>query len=517
MLDGRTTVRPVFWQQWAASFGNDVAMDASRPTAGNELDDIQWWSATETALRIRSGEVSSREVLDVLVARTDQLDVGINAVVHRDLERALQAAQVADDHLVAGKEVGPLHGVPMTIKDSFMTAGCVTTSGAPEYANFVPEDDAAPVAALREAGAIIWAKTNLPIYAGDIQSYNEVYGTTVNPFDAERTCGGSSGGAAAALAMGFTSLELGSDIGGSIRVPAHYCGVVGHKPSYGIVPGQGQIPGPPGTLSQADLAVVGPMARAVEDLELALGLLAGPDRWQRPAWRLELPPPPGGDPRNWRIAAWLDDEACPVGSEVAAVLDSLMMALRSDGVEVDAQARPGVEFERAVGVYERLLHAALSGGFPKSVVAGFADDTSEGPLGMVRGATAMRHREWLSDHERRLQIRARWEEFFSSIDVMLMPVQPCEAIRHDHSEPQFGRKVEIDGRKRPYTDLFNWIGLPGVAFLPVTVVPVGVSASGLPIGVQVVAPYLGDRTALAFAKYLLDLCGGCPRPAAAGR
>lgn len=511
-MNGWTTAGTVAKQRWEATVGNDGAMSSSGPKAGEERDEIQWWSATETASRLRAREISSREVLEALVARTDRLDTTINAVVHRDLERAHEAARIADEHLVAGTEVGPLHGVPMTIKDSFMTSGCVTTSGAPEYADFVPEIDAAPVAALRDAGAIIWAKTNLPIYAGDIQSYNELYGTTVNPFDAERTCGGSSGGAAAALSMGFTSLELGSDIGGSIRVPAHYCGVAGHKPSYGIVPGHGQIPGPPGTLSQADLAVVGPMARTVDDLELALGLLSGPDRWQRPAWQLELPPPPHGEPRRWRVAAWLDDEACPVGTEVAGVLETLVAALDADGVAVHTEARPGFGFGRAVAVYERLLHSALSGGFPKDVVEGFAGDDSDSPLGVVRRATALRHREWLSDHERRLQLRARWEEFFVDFDVMLMPVQPCVAIRHDHSSPQFGREVEIDGRLRPYTDLFNWIGLAGVAYLPATVVPVGLSPSGLPVGVQVVAPFLGDRTALGFARYLEDLCGGCPRP-----
>src|SRR5205814_2283889 len=201
---------------------------------------------------------------------------------------ARREAIAADEALARGEDVGPLHGVPMTIKDSWQTAGMRTTSGAPELAEFVPEVDAWPVARLRGAGAVIFGKTNLPIYAGDFQSYNEVFGTTNNPFDLDRTSGGSSGGAAAALACGFTPLELGSDIGGSIRLPSHMSGVMGHKPTYGIVPAHGQIPGPPGTLTQADLAVAGPMARTVADLELGLDLAAGPDRWNGPAWRLEL-------------------------------------------------------------------------------------------------------------------------------------------------------------------------------------------------------------------------------------
>ena len=198
--------------------------------------DLHWWSATDLAAAIRGREVSATEALEHQIARVERLDGPVNAIVHWDVDRARTAARAADDAVAAGHEVGPLHGVPMTIKDSFQTEGCVTTSGAPELADFVPTEDAAPVARLRAAGAIPFAKTNLPIFAGDIQSFNDVDGTTNNPHDVDRTPGGSSGGSAAALAMGFTSLELGSDIGGSIRVPAHYSGVSGHKPSYGIVP-----------------------------------------------------------------------------------------------------------------------------------------------------------------------------------------------------------------------------------------------------------------------------------------
>ena len=476
------------------------------------MDEMHWWSATETARRIAAGDVSSREVLEHMVARTDRLDGAINAVVHRDLERARATADAADAAVRAGHDLGPFHGVPITIKDSFQTAGCRTTSGAPELADFVPAADAAPVARLREAGAVVWAKTNLPIWAGDIQSYNDVYGTTLNPFHPDRTCGGSSVGSATALAMGFTALELGSDIGGSIRVPAHYSGVVGHKPSYGIVPAHGQIPGLPGTFSQADLAVAGPMARHVDDLEVALGVLAGPDRWDAPAWRIDLPPSRHEDPRQMRVGAWLDDAACPVDSDTRRVLTDLVTTLGAAGITVDTGARPGFTLDKAVDVFLQLLYAALSGGHPKDKLDHMAADTSDTPLGFVKRSTAMRHRDWLSNHERRLQLRERWAEYFRDFDIMLMPVQPRDAIEHDHSEPQFGRTVDIDGVTRPYTDLFKWIGPAGVAFLPSTVVPVGMSAAGLPIGVQIIAPYLHDRTALAFARLVSDLVGGCPRP-----
>src|SRR6185295_17084054 len=241
-------------------------------------------------------------------------------------------------------------------------AGMRTTSGAPELANFIPQEDAWPVARLREAGAIIFGKTNLPIYAGDLQSYNEVFGTTNNPYDVLRTPGGSSGGSAAALACGFTPLELGSDIGGSIRLPSHMSGVVGHKPSFGIVPAHGQIPGPPGTLTLADLAVVGPMARTVEDLALSLDLMVGPNRWDAPAWKLALPAPRRPTLREYRIAAWLDNLRCKVDPEVKVLLEKAAQSLAAAGATVDTAARPGFTLEKVADTFMALLQAALAGG-----------------------------------------------------------------------------------------------------------------------------------------------------------
>ncbi len=479
------------------------------------MSDLHWWSARQLATAIAAGEVSSRDALDHLVARIEDLDGDINSVVQWDLDQARAAAGRADDAIAAGAELGPLHGVPMTIKDSFQTRGCITTSGAPELADFVPAEDAWPVARLRDAGAVPFAKTNLPIWAGDIQSYNAVFGCTNNPFDPTHTPGGSSGGAAAALAMGFTPIELGSDIGGSIRVPAHNCGVVGHKPSYGIVPGHGQIPGMPGTLSQADLAVTGPMARHIEDLELGMDVLVGPDRWLEPGWRIDLPPSRHHDLADFRIAAWLDDPHCPVDTDTSRVLGALVGAIESAGGRVDAQARPGFTLEKVDRVFGRLLHAALSGGHDLAKIEHLAADTSDTPLGEVKRATAARHREWLADNERRLQIRERWREFFADWDAMLLPVQPRAAIPHDHSEPMFGRTVEIDGLERPYADMFGWIGPAGAGMLPATVVPAGLGSDGLPIGVQVVGPFLEDRTTLRLAALITELTGGCPRPPAA--
>jgi amidase len=478
-------------------------------------DELHWMSASDLASSIRAGEISSVEALDHFVERIKELDGPVNSVIQWDLARAGAAAIAADQAVADGDELGPLHGVPMTIKDSFQTEGCITTSGSPDLADFVPTEDAWPVARLREAGAIPFAKTNLPLFADDIQSFNEVYGTTNNPHNLDHTPGGCSGGSAAALAMGFTPLELGSDIGGSIRVPAHYCGVMGHKPSFEIVPAHGQIPGLPGTLSQADLAVAGPLARAAGDLELALDVMAGPDRWASPAWRLDLPASRADSLPEFRIAAWVDDPDCPVDADTKRVLDETVAAIVAAGGSVDTGARPDFTLAKSFNVFGDLLFAALSGGHPRDKLDHMATDTSETPLGWVKRSTAARHRDWLSDHERRLQIRERWAEFFGDFDAILMPVQARPAILHDHSTPQFARTVDIGGVERPYLDLWPWIAPAGVGYLPATVVPAGMSSDGLPIGVQIVGPFLHDRTTLRLADLIADLRGGCPRPALA--
>lgn len=476
------------------------------------MSELAYATAIELAKKIRQREVSSREVLDHLLERVATLDTRINSVVTIDAKRARAEADAADTALARGEIRGPLHGVPMTIKDSFQTAGMRTTSGAPELADFVPQEDAWPVARLRAAGAIIFGKTNLPIYAGDLQTYNKVFGVTNNPYYLSRTPGGSSGGSAAALACGFTPLELGSDIGGSIRLPAHMSGVVGHKPSYGIVPAHGQIPGPPGTLTLADLAVAGPMARSVEDLELGLEIMAGPNRWEQRAWRLELPPPRRRILREYRVAAWLDDPCCRVEPEVRTLLENAAHALADAGVSVDTEARPDFTLEKAAKTFFALLQAALAGGVPRDRIESYAATTGDTPLANTRRQLAMRHREWLSNNERRLQLRRRCEAFFEQWDAILLPVMPCPAIPHDHSEPQAARLAWVGGEQRSYWDLLSWMAPAGACYLPATVVPVGCLANGLPIGIQIVGPYLEDRATLDLAKHLLAIVGGCPRP-----
>ena len=477
------------------------------------MNDLHWLSATELAAEIRAKRVSSRDALEHFLDRVARLDGPINSVVTLDIEGARRQADAADAALGAGEPTGVLHGVPMTVKDSYSTAGMRTTSGAPELSDHIPQSDAAPVARLRDAGAIIFGKTNLPIYAGDLQTYNEIFGTSNNPYDLSRTPGGSSGGSAAALACGFTPIELGSDIGGSIRFPAHMSGVVGHKPSYGVVPSHGQIPGPPGTLTQADLAVAGPMARHVEDLVLGLEVMAGPDRWNKPAWRLELPPPRKNKLADYRVALWADDPFCPVDDEVRALLERAGTALAQGGAFVDADARPAFTLEQVALRFSQLLNAALAGGYSPADIERFATDTRDTPVGIVHRHTALRHRDWLSANESRLQMRRRFEEFFDSgWDVLLCPVMPCAAIEHDQSEPQSARFLRFGGADRPYLEAIRWSAPAGVCWLPATVVPVGLTSDGLPVGVQIIGPYLGDRTTLDVAARLAEVVGALPRP-----
>jgi amidase len=473
---------------------------------------IAYRSALDLAAAIRRGELSSLEALDELLARVAERDGPLNIVVTLDAERARREARAADESLARGEIAGPLHGVPMTIKDSFSTVGMRTTSGAPELSDHVPEVDAVPVSRLRAAGAVVFGKTNLPIYAGDVQSYNEVFGTTNNPWDPTRAVGGSSGGSAAALAAGFTPLELGSDIGGSIRNPSHCCGTLGHKPSYRIVPALGQIPGPPGTLTQADLAVAGPMARTVDDLEAALDILAGADDWEGVGWKLELPPARHDRLADFRLAAWLDDDYCPIGSEVGTVLHDAVATLEQAGARVDYEARPDFELSYSDPVFGQLLGAAMCGAFGRADIERMAAEVADGDEREWKANAVLRHRAWLSANERRLQMRRKWRDFFVDHDAVLLPVSPVVAIPHDHSEPQWDRVLEVDDGSRPYRDQIVWMGLTGVSLLPATVVPVGRTGEGLPVGLQIAGPYLEDRTTLQIARHVGEVLGGFEPP-----
>jgi amidase len=344
-----------------------------------------------------------------------------------------------------------------------------------------------------------------------------VFGTTNNPWDVTRTPGGSSGGAAAALAAGLTALELGSDIGGSIRTPCHWTGLFGHKSTHGIVPIRGHIPGPPGLLSEMDLGVAGPMARSAEDLDLALEVLAGPNEERAVAWRFALPRPRHADLRSYRVAAWIDDRDFPLDTGIADRLREAVAALRGAGVRVDESARPFENAREVFELYQRLLWGAMIAGYPDEMFEALvshaeANPDDPSPFGRTARYGAQRHREWAYANEARAQLRARLATFFRDYDVLLMPVNPVPAIPHDHSEPMFARLVQVNGATRSHMDLLAWISHATLCFNPASVAPIGRTRDGLPVGVQIVGPYLEDRTTIDFARRVGELCGGFTPP-----
>ena len=357
-----------------------------------------------------------------------------------------------------------------------------------ELTDNVPDRDAPVVRALREAGAIVFGKTNLPRWSADVQAFNEIFGTTVNPWDKERVPGGSSGGAAAAVAAGLTSFEIGTDIGGSIRFPSAFCGVFGHKPSFGLIPTTGYLDHEQGGTTEADVNVFGPIARAAEDLNLLLGILA---RKERP-WLTDLEPPPA-DLTSLRLAAWLDDPFCPVDQEVLEVTGAAVDALEASGIPVDREARPDLDPTEASDLGQRLVGAAM--------LQSNADPEA-GP----------NHRKWLDWHMRREAIRERWAEFFTQYDAVLMPVSFVPPFPHVQDKEFLERTAICNGETRPFSDIVRWTILTGMAYLPASVPPIGLGRSGLPIGLQVVGPYGADRRTISLAGRIAELTDGYQVP-----
>jgi amidase len=474
--------------------------------------DIATATAAELTQAIRDRQISSRELLDDLLTQAEQVNPALNAIVAWDIDRARAAAAAADDATARGELAGPLHGLPMTVKDTFETEGLVTTSGAPELAQYVPRNDAVPVARLKAAGAIIFGKTNTPMYAGDWQTYNDVYGRTNNPWDPARTAGGSSGGAAAAVAAGLVPLELGSDIGGSIRNPAHYNGVYGHKPSWGIVPTRGHIPGPPGSLAEVDIGVAGPIARSVADLRLALDIVAGPLPQEAAGWRLELDVGPGlRDVGELRVATVFGEgsDVVPIASDVRANLDSFTARLTDAGAMVDTVALP-VPLADGFRSWRDLTLPIIGLGLPDEEyqeLAKLENVPGEDPGLVIGKAMTSRFRSWMGANERRQRQRAAWAQFFEDYDVVLAPVMPTAAFPHDTDGPMVERRLDIDGASVPHFAAAAWVGAIGAALLPVVTLPTGPNQAGLPVGVQVIGPFLSDLRLLRIAG-ILDAAAG---------
>ena len=478
--------------------------------------------ATELLRLLRERKLGSLELLDLQLSRIERLNPALNAVVAMDVESARQSARAADNTPTGRR--GPLHGLPITIKDAFEVLGMPATCGFPHLAQHVPQRDADAVARLRAAGAIPFGKTNLPLAAADHQSYNPVYGTTNNPWDVKRTPGGSSGGAAAAVAAGFSPLELGSDIGGSIRCPSHFCGIYGHKSSYGIVPVRGHIPPPPGALKAPPLGIAGPMARSAADLELALDVLAAPETPDLTAWSLRIPPSRRERLVDFRVALWADQKAYSVDSRCVEAMHAYADDLRKAGVRIDEHARPEIDIEVSDDIYVGMLFSTVSVGMPEEVLAQteeVARDLQAGPRSYptrIARAVRLTHHDFLALQEQQEQLRRAWARFFENYDLILCPIMPTVAFPHDQSGSgpghiaQYSRRVTVDDNSVPYLNGLQWPGLVTVANLPATAIPTGRRIEGMPMGLQAVGPYLEDRTPLRFAQLAEQALGGFAPP-----
>jgi amidase len=397
----------------------------------------------------------------------------------------------------------------MTIKEAFDVAGWPTTWGDPAKAGHRPSKNATVVDRLTGAGAVIFGKTNVPLMLSDWQCFNAIYGTTRNPWNLARTPGGSSGGAAAALATGMSAAEFGSDIGGSIRIPAHYCGVFGHKPSYKLVPMGGHTY--PGVLGEADLCVSGPLARSAGDLALLLEITAGPSVEDEPAWRLSLPQARKGDLRDFRVALIDTAEPAPVDGAYRALIRALANQLAEAGVQVDIGAFPDVAPTRLNEIYIQLLRAVTTAFQPEPAHEAALrraeeltpDDRSYSAA--VLRATVQRHRDWLHANEERRRIALAFARFFETYDVLLCPAAVSTAFPLDEDRPREARRLTINGETRDYNEQLFWAGVASLTHLPSTVAPIGLDGEGLPAGIQIVGRYLDDHTTIAFAGALSEL------------
>ena len=467
------------------------------------MTEMAFQSALQLGAAIRNKSISAAEMLEYFIERVERFNPDINSVVVKDYERARAQARAADAALARDDIRGPLHGVPTTLKESYDVAGLITTRGNTVWKDNRATEDALSVKRLKQAGVNIFGKTNVPLNLADMQSYNDIYGTTNNPWDLSRGPGGSSGGSAATLAAGMTGLESGSDIGGSIRNPAHFCGVFGHKPTWGLLPPRGHAA--PGVLAQSDLTVIGPLARSAADLEVATLAMAGPDEIQAAGLQLSLQPCPHPTLRGFRVAVWLNDDNAPVTEETRKRIEAAAQAVRDAGGTVDYDARPDIDINAAHDNYNSLLSAVMASRNPEDEYKRLQDrlaasNTPDEVKAELRRQLAT-FRDYALANETRTQSRWAWHEFFKSWDVILMPVTTTPAFEHDHG-PWHERSLQVDNETRGYGEGVFWSGHAINNYLPSTVIPTGTVGEGLPIGVQIMGPEYGDLKTIGMAKLL---------------
>lgn len=451
-------------------------------------------SATVTAAAIARGDASSTEVTAALLEQIEEQNPVVNALSELRAEEALQEAKAADAAVPRGGELGPLHGVPISVKDALNVSAMHTTWGNPDFADYVADWDATVVRRLRQAGAVLVGKSNVAFMLADFgQTSNPVYGTTRNPHDLDYAPGGSSGGGAAALAAGLTYLEYGSDLAGSVRIPAASCGVYGLKPTVGVVPLTGFAPPrqPTEPSEMAYLNALGPMARSAEDLRTALRVTGGPEAPTAYTWT--LPAPRQHRLAEYRVGVVLDHPRAPVSNEVGGALSAT----------VDTIARAG---------------ATIVPGWPDGIDANDGFETFGFHLGaffayVEPGPSGIDFGEFVDREHRRMAARAAWDRYFREVDVFICPVSFTTAIAHD-DRPFDQRSIATDNGPRAYSDLSFWTSHASLPGLPSVSAPIGFTTGGLPIATQIIGPRYEDDTAITFAELLAPAIGweGSSRP-----
>ncbi|HEY1710899.1 MAG TPA: amidase family protein [Rhizomicrobium sp.] len=460
---------------------------------------------------LKTKQVSARELLNAHLARNDEVHKQINAVVETDIARAQKDAAAIDDARAKGETLGALAGLPMTIKDGFDVENMPATAGNPAFKNR-PKDcaDATVVAATRAAGAVIWGKTNVPFMLSDIQSYNAIHGTTNNPYDVTKVPGGSSGGAAAALATGVTPLEIGSDIGGSLRHPANFCGVTALKPTWGALSGRGHVPPAPGSYSEGDFGVYGPMARNVDDLKLLWSVLDGsPEQSRR-------------DVKGARVAIWNEEASWPLAKDVRDATERAGDALAKAGAHVE-HAKPDIDGARMMQFYLTKLGAILSAGMPVEAYDAIAAMrpadlklAASGGDGAVaaraRLAATATYREIAATNVEQQRHKDKLADFFKRYDAIVMPISMVTAFPHLHEGGFSDRVLDLDNRQVPYADILNWISLATSLHAPALAVQAGQTAQGLPVGIQIVGPWNAEDRLFDYAFAVEEGLGGFAPP-----
>ncbi len=489
------------------------ATTATTARSSSPSDELDFASGLQAAEAIRRKEVSSVELIRRTFERIDRYNPQLNAFAYQIREDALAQAKKADEALSRGISLGDFHGVPIHVKESFAVAGHPCTWGLVAFRDSKAARNSVVVDRLLGAGAVLIGATNVPVGLADWQTYNPIYGTSNNPWDLKRTPGGSSGGNAAALAAGLGYLSVGSDIGGSIRVPAHFCGIYCHKPTLDLVSEQGQAPGgvydAPGFSTL--LEVAGPMARSAADLLAALKLLGGPVGWDARAWKWEVPAPRGQSLREFRVGYVLDDPVAPPTPEVIAVLEKTVQTLDRAGAKLKLGWPPGFQAADLLRNYRFLLWAfSFSVASPKEQET-WRKDLAKPQSPYAAGALSS-FADWQLQNRRRLEFRAQWQAYFEQVDVFLSPVAFSPAFPHDHSEPADGRTITTSSGPRKYSDLLDWIAPATLTGCPATVAPVGRTRTGLPVGIQIMGPYWEDGTPITFADLLSREVGGFAAP-----